>query len=488
MHPINWLLIVWGLAGGSLLALAAISAGLARRGAGTLARGHLLFAVVALSAASIGVFELLLASARTIDQYATLIRAAHIPVSLLVLSIPWCVRALFQVGRPWLAILGNSLWTVALIINLIEPHSRLYDPITGLERVTWFGAAEFTVVRGVTHPGAWIGYAGVFVTLLFVLDATRTLSKRDEPRRAAVVGGVLGLSLAIALFQSALVDLGLLRSPYFISVAFMFILWGTALELVHSVIRLPILEHEVEVRDAEVAHLSRQTMLGEMSGGVAHELSQPLTAILNNAEAALSFLDRETPDIEEVRGALQDIAEQNRHASEVVAGFARLLKQGERRSELLDLNVLIGDVLELAGSELASRGVCVQTDLAQNIPAVQGDRVLLSLVVLNLVRNSAEAMADVEPSGRILSIATSAGGGTAELSVCDRGDGIPDGDRARVFEPFFTTRVGGSGLGLAVSRTLTEMHGGRVWSESGPGGLGTSMHVVLPAGERVTLP
>jgi signal transduction histidine kinase len=482
MYPINWLHFVYGLAGGSLLSLAAINAVLATRGSGLPARGHRLFALIALAAAGIGVFELLLANSRTIDGYASLIRAAHIPVSVLVLSIPWFVRALFRVGRPWLAVLGNLVWGVALLINFLEPQSRLYDPITRLDRVSWFGATEFTVVQGVTHPGAWIGYAGVFLTLLFVADATSALWKRDGFRRSAIVASCLFVSLALALLQSALVDLGMLRSPYFISVAFVFIVGGMALELVHSSIQLPILEHEVEVRDAEVVHLSRQHMLTEMSGGVAHELSQPLNAILNNAEAALSFLDRDVPDLEEVRGALHDIAEQDRHAFEVVSSFARLLKQGENRSELVDLNDLTGEVLELARGELARKEVRVHTDLVEPIPRVRGDRVLLSLILLNLVRNSAEAMAEVPPSERILTVTTGSRDGLVELTVSDRGPGIPDSDREQVFEPFITTKEDGSGLGLAVSRTLVDMHGGRIWSESGPGGLGTSMHVSLPVG------
>jgi len=244
---------------------------------------------------------------------------------------------------------------------------------------------------------------------------------------------------------------------------------------------VPVLEQQVRVQEQEVAHLSRQTMLREMSGGVAHELSQPLTAILNNAEAALSFLDRGSPDLEEVRGALQDIAEQDRHATEVARGLARLLKQGERQSESLDLNSLVQEAIELARGDLSRQAIEVSTHLTSRKPVISGDRVLLSLVVLNLVRNSAEAMATVDPSERVLIVTTEMrGAGEVQVTVSDRGSGIPEADRDRVFDAFYTTRADGSGLGLAVSRTLTKMHGGRVWSEAGPGGTGTSMHVVLP--------
>jgi signal transduction histidine kinase len=481
MYPINWLSVLWGIAGGCLLTLTAASLALATRRQGRVARGHLLFAVMAASAAGIGVFEVLLANARTVDQYASLIRAVHIPVSLLVLSIPWVVRDLLGAGRTWLATLGSAVWCFALVINFLEPHSRIYDPITSIERVTWLGGAEFSLARGRTGPGALIGHAGVFLILLFVADAAVTMWKRRDPRRLFTLGGWLVISLGLALIHSMLVDLGLLRSPYLISVAFTFIMGGMALELVHEALRVPLLEHEVEVRDVEVAQLSRQAMLREISGSVAHELSQPITSILNNAEAAISFLDREPPELEEVRAALRDIAEQDRHASEVVAGLARLIKKDERQSEFIDPAEFVTEALDLAGPDLRQAGIEVSVQLAEEPAIVRGDRVLLCLILLNLVRNAVEAMAETDDTRRRLDVRTEARDGGVEVVVTDSGPGVPAEHGDRVFDPFFTTRPRGSGLGLAVSRTLAEMHGGSLTMERGPHGLGTAMHLLLPA-------
>lgn len=482
-YEFNWLTIVWATVAATLVTLAAINLAIAFQQRGAPARGHVLFAAIAIAAAASGGFEFLLSHARTVDVVSSLLKWVHLPMSGIILFVPWFVLLMFRAGRRWLAIAANAVWLVALGINAISPYSRLYERITDLERISGIGGVEFTLVSGTAHPLRWVGQVAVLLALAFVVDAAVSLWKRGESRRAVVVAGCLATSVAVGLIHSALVTAGVLRTPYFVSVAFLFIVGGMAYELVYDAVRVGKLERQVQVQEAEVAHLSRQSMLREMSGGVAHELSQPLTAILNNAEAALSFLDRESPDLAEVRGALEDIADQDRHATEVARGLSRLLKKGERQSELLPLNGIVEEALELARGDLTRQAIDVNTDLTAESPLIRGDRVLLSLVVLNLLRNSAEAMAEVDPSVRRLSVRTWVRDGEAEVIVSDRGFGIPEPDRDRVFEPFYTTRQDGSGLGLAVSRTLTEMHGGRVWSEAGPDGIGTTMHIVLPTVE-----
>jgi signal transduction histidine kinase len=487
LYPINWLHAVWAAVIAILLTLAAMNVLLAGRRRGEAARGHLLFAVLAVAAAGTGVFELMTASARTADQYGTLLQAAHIPVGILVLVVPWVVLFLFRVGRPWLAVLANLVWGAALLLNLFQPHSRVYREITRVERLQLFSGGEFTWVAGPGQPSRWLGYLGVMVTLVFVVDAAIGLARRGELRRGWIVGIGMGASLGIGLFHSALVEAGAIQSPYFVSVAFLFLMGGIASELIYDAARVPALERKVEVQEAEVAHLSRQSMLREMSVGIAHELSQPISGILNNAQAALSFLDRDPPDLDEVREALVEIGDQDRHAAEVVGSFARLLKAGERQSELVDLNEVVKEVLELGRADLEELGVRASSQLAAGAPAVRGDRVLLSMVLLNLIRNAAEAVTASPAPDRRVTIRTALEKGGVEVVVTDLGPGISEDDREKVFEPFYTTRSDGFGLGLAVCRTLTELHGGSIRASAGPGNRGTSMHVRLPASDGTLL-
>ena len=481
LNSINWLNVLWGVVGGILLTLATMSLVLATRAQDRFSRGHLLLAVLAVASAGSAAFELLLANASTTDQFGALLRDAHVPISFLVIAIPWFVLVMFRAGRPWLAVLANVLWGTAAAINFTLPHSRLYREITHLERIPVFGGAEFTWVSGTTHPAAYLGYLGVFASLVFVIDAAITLWRRNERRRAIIVGACLGTSLAIGLFHSILVESGSLRSPYLVSLGFLFIMVAMASELIRAAVSAPALERKVQVQQAEVAHLSKTTMLGQVSGGIAHELSQPLNAILNNAESAISFLDRDPPDLAEVRDALAEIAEQDRHACEVVGGFARLVRQGDRMSELVDVNGVVVEVLELAQKDLDRMCISVSVEPDPGNPKVTGDPVLVAVIVFNLVRNAIEAMSACEAAERSLTVVTRAGGGDVEVEVTDRGPGIPEAQRQRVFDPFFSTREGGSGLGLAVSLTLAELYGGRIVAASGPDGRGTSMRLRLPS-------
>jgi two-component system sensor kinase FixL len=215
----------------------------------------------------------------------------------------------------------------------------------------------------------------------------------------------------------------------------------------------------------ELAHLSRVALLSELSVSLAHELNQPLTAILSNAQAAQLFLAKGAADPDELPQILRDIVQESKRAGEIIKRLRVLLKKGEIHRVPLDMNQVVDNVLKLIRSDLINQRVTVYSELAPDLPLVDGDEVQLQQVLLNLVVNACDAMAEVEAIDRRLFICTGlAGTNAVRVSVTDEGSGIPTEKIERIFEPFFTTKAIGTGLGLAVSRTLISAHGGELWA------------------------
>jgi len=238
-------------------------------------------------------------------------------------------------------------------------------------------------------------------------------------------------------------------------------------------------------QQTELAHLSRVTMLGELSGSMAHELNQPLTAILSNAQAAQRFLARDPVDLDEVRDILTDIVEQDNRAGEVIQRLRLLLKKGEVQRRPLDLNEVVREVLQLLRSDLVNQGVTTDTALAPALPVVNADRVQLEQILLNLVMNACDAMSGNAPGDRRVLVQTELTlGHTVTVSVSDSGAGIASGDLERVFEPFFTTKMQGLGLGLSVCRSIITAHGGKLWAAHNPD-RGATFHFSLPVDPAV---
>ena len=234
-------------------------------------------------------------------------------------------------------------------------------------------------------------------------------------------------------------------------------------------------EEALRKSQAELAHVSRLTTMGELTASIAHEVNQPLTAVVNNANASISLLPEGTPNLEEVRAALAEIIEDANRASDVITRVRQLAKKAPFEKSLLDLRDVVQDVLALARYESATRRITIRTDLSQDLPSVSGDRVQLRQVLLNLVMNGMDAMSQVEEAKRVLIIGgqreTQDGVSRAVVSVQDSGSGFKPEEMDRLFEAFYTTKPQGMGMGLAISRSIIEAHGGRLWTEpnQGPG-------------------
>jgi PAS domain S-box-containing protein len=245
-------------------------------------------------------------------------------------------------------------------------------------------------------------------------------------------------------------------------------------------------EIELARQRQEIAHSLRVSMLGELSGGLAHELVQPLSAILSNAEAARILLTRDPPDLNEVVEALDDIISENNRASDVIHRLRSLLKKSEARFEPADINEIVNSTLRLLHNELITRHVRVSTDLAAGPARVTGDAIQLQQVLLNLILNAIDAMNDVAPARRLITVRTrTTAAEQVQIEVSDCGVGLAPASQKRVFQPFFTTKEQGLGLGLSLCSAIVKLHGGALSLNNNNAGSGATATFTLPLLHRL---
>jgi C4-dicarboxylate-specific signal transduction histidine kinase len=242
-------------------------------------------------------------------------------------------------------------------------------------------------------------------------------------------------------------------------------------------------EEALREAQADLAHVSRVTTMGELCASLAHEVSQPIAAAVANAEACLNWLARDTPNLEKARESAMRILEDGTRAAEIIGRIRLFFKKGTPQRELVDVNEVIQELIVLLRSHITRYVISVRMELAADLPQIRGDRVQLQQVMMNLMMNSIDAMKDVEGT-RELAI-KSHRTGNEQLMVCvsDSGVGLPSQQADQIFHAFFTTKPDGIGMGLAICRSIVESHSGRLWAaDNSP--RGASFHFILPTGAR----
>src|SRR5438874_8129579 len=586
----SWITIVWSINVGACLTLATMYLAVWCRERQSFV--HLLFSCIAASAALIAAYELQLIRADTPEAYRAILRWRPLSTWVCVLSLVAFTRLYLRAGRSWLALSACGLQTLTVIVNFVFTPNLYYQEITAVRQLPW-GGETASIPLGTPSPWSLLNQATLLLLLAFFVDATITVWRRGDRERALIVGGTTTFFGAIVAAQFALVILGIIQVPFFLSFAYLGIWVARGYQLCNDAVRAADLASELQVGEErfrrvveaapnamimvnhegqitlanqqaektfgypreellgrpiemlvpervrsghqgfrhdylcdpqarpmgagrelfarrkdgsevpveiglspihtsngplvlasivditqrklaelgaarqrhDLAHLARVTTLGELSSSLAHELTHPITAILINAQAAQRFLDSDDVDLKEVREILNDIATEDQRAGEVIHRLRSLLKKGEPQKHCdVNPNEVVQDVLKLVRNDLINQNVTADTDLAQNLPSIIGDRVQLQQVLLNLVLNACEAMADCASSERQLLIVSKLEKNAVQVSVTDRGVGIPEKKLEQVFERFFTTKKEGMGLGLSICRSIIDAHEGKIWA------------------------
>jgi two-component system sensor kinase FixL len=240
-------------------------------------------------------------------------------------------------------------------------------------------------------------------------------------------------------------------------------------------------ESELQLQRREIAHVTRISTMGELAASLAHELNQPLTAILSNAQAAQRFLAAKPVDLQEVHEILKDIVQDNNRAGEVIRRMRTLAKKEELEFVSLEVTTVIRDVVALIHSDAILHNIGVFLDLNPALPFVRGNKVQLQQVLLNLLLNAFDAMKDCPAQDREIKVlAQVENRRMVRIAVCDHGTGLSAGKMDEIFQPFYTTKRDGLGMGLSISRSIIEAHGGHLWAENNADHPGATFSFTVP--------
>jgi signal transduction histidine kinase len=444
---------------------------------------NLMLCLVAVAVAAVARTEVGMMHATTVFEYDEWARWCHLPVFVGIVGQLLFVHYYLRTSRLWLLRLAIAASFAVFASAFLVSAPFNWRAISASHYASFLGEQVVVPDGLVLQPLHWLTVVSCLVVIAFVVDAALrswAKGKASGRQKALVTFGGVAIPLATAVALAVMVVLGVVHRPLLLTPAFLIALVVMAVDVSRRVFLTRRAEQElVELRD-ELARVGRVSALGQLASALAHELSQPLGAILRNAEAADLQLNRGAPDFAELRAIVTDVRNDARRAGDVIDQMRALVKRRTPAMHPLALKELVQDVFALLHSDAVARHVALDCAIAAELPLVSGDRVHLSQVLLNLVMNSMDAVqASSGDSKRVVIGARRGARGNVEVAVTDSGPVVAPGVIDKIFDPFFTTKSSGMGMGLSISRTIVEAHGGRLWAEAGAGGRGLTFRFTL---------
>jgi signal transduction histidine kinase len=431
----------------------------------------LVLGVVGLAAAASAYIELRMMHSATPAEYGHWLRWYNLSVYCALGGLLAFVHYYLGTGRIWLLsgiVLARS---VLVIVNFCVFPNINFREILTLDHVSILGVQVSTVGAAVIRSWQWVAVGTMLLLIVYLLDAVaqRRKSHLADSRGKALV---VGLGIAAPMICTAgtihMVVFGALHIPVFDIPSLLGALCVAVYELRRAVVAGRRARIEISELRTQLTHLGRLSLMGQLTATLVHELAQPLTASVTNSEVALLKLRAAKPDLPELRDILADIRSCDARSADLIGRMRQFFRRRTLEMQRINLGDVVQDVASLVRSQVTSRKISLDLRVQPELPSVSGDRVHLTQVLLNLVMNGIEAVQSRPLGGRRIVIDAQAHAGTreVEMSVRDSGPGIPPGVADKVFQPFFTTKHDGMGMGLALSRSIIEAHGGRLWSES----------------------
>jgi signal transduction histidine kinase len=472
---LSLLTLLHGAVIGACVLLALTHILLAIRSSNTQQRAvNLSVAVLAVAAGAATWFELQKSLATDSDDFLAGLFGEVVAAFVLLMALLFFIRTYFDRKADRLFFLATSVWVGSHIYQIFWFPKSFFSYTGDLFFRSTFWGEQYAKLDATVSAYKYFTDLGSLLVLAYIITATVTSARRDDTRSALIVGGGATGFMLLAGILVPLDDAGVLSNTMPIGLPFLAIVAALTYQLIEDRSRMNAFRLEIE-------QLRRNSLAGEIAAGLMHELRQPLTSILSNAQAARRFLDFTPPDLDEVREALEDVVSEDKRAAEIIGGLRNFLVQEAPETTEFDVNLTTRRASRMLAGEFNTNDTRLTVNLHAAALNIHASEIQVEQVIINLAMNALHALRNVAPGSRIVRISTRAVVDGAELRVADSGPGIAPDERSRIFEPF-TSGSDGLGMGLAICKRIVDSHNGTIHVEDDELG-GASFVVVLPLGQ-----